>query len=201
MDAVKKWVLVPFAYLVGFVILLILLSMLGVVYGFLWGMLAVSAIVLACGFFLLPRLHPNKQKEHIWGGVLTLLVSVWAIVGVANLGAWFMGPSTPAPVAQTQQDVAPEAKADAREELTKVMSLAKQAGLITAYEFSDSATVVYADTAWYAQTVQFKKDFLAKVGPLKKQITGYMHFEVRDAYSNEKVAEITSFGGSLEVYR
>ena len=81
------------------------------------------------------------------------------------------------------------------------MSLAKKARLITTYEFSDSAAVVYADTAWYIQTVQFKKDFLAKIGTLKKQITGYQHFEVRDAYSNEKVAEITSFGGSLEVYK
>lgn len=81
------------------------------------------------------------------------------------------------------------------------MALGKKSGLVTAYEFSDSATVVYVGNVWYTQTVQFKKDFLASIGMLKKQITGYQHLEIRDAYSNEKVAEITAFGGSLEVYR
>ncbi|KKW36036.1 hypothetical protein A2852_00095 [Candidatus Adlerbacteria bacterium RIFCSPHIGHO2_01_FULL_54_23] len=200
MDAVKKWVLVPVAYLVGFLVLLILLAVLGVWLGFLWGLLIVSAATLACGVFLIPKLHPNKERKNLMGGVLTLLVSIWAIVGVANLGAWIMTPSASTSVVQSQE-VTPEAKAAAQEQLNRVMSLAKKARLITTYEFSDSAAVVYADTAWYIQTVQFKKDFLAKIGTLKKQITGYQHFEVRDAYSNEKVAEITSFGGSLEVYK
>jgi hypothetical protein len=42
---------------------------------------------------------------------------------------------------------------------------------------------------------------LAKVATLKKAITGYNHFEVRDAYSDEKVAEVTAFTNSLEVYK
>ena len=68
-------------------------------------------------------------------------------------------------------------------------------------DFSDSATVVYVGPVWYTQTVAFKKDFLAKTAMLKKAVTGYGHFEVRDAHSNEKVAEVTAFSQSLEVYK
>ncbi|MCX6717541.1 MAG: hypothetical protein NTU76_02605 [Candidatus Taylorbacteria bacterium] len=89
----------------------------------------------------------------------------------------------------------------AQKQLDEFMSLAKKAQVVTSYEFSDTASVVYVDYVWYTQTVQFKKDFLAKVGMLKKAITGYLHFEVRDAYSNEKVAEITAFSSSLEIYK
>lgn len=92
-------------------------------------------------------------------------------------------------------------KEQAQNELNEIMDLGKQSGLIHSYEFSNRATVVYADYGWYSQTVAFKKDFLAKVATLKKAITGYNHFEVRDAYSDEKVAEVTSFMGSLEVYK
>jgi hypothetical protein len=102
----------------------------------------------------------------------------------------------PAPVPQTNTS-----KADAQKELDDLMGLSKKAGLITSYEFSDTATVVYADKVWFTQTAAFKKDFLAKVATLKKTLTGYKHFEVRDAYSDEKVAEVTSFSGSLEVYK
>lgn len=92
-------------------------------------------------------------------------------------------------------------KAKAKKELDDVMQLAQKAGLVTSYEFSEKANVVYIDNVWYSQTVQFKKDFLAKVATLKKAVTGYHRFEVRDAYSNEKVAEVTAFSGSLEVYK
>lgn len=92
-------------------------------------------------------------------------------------------------------------KAEAQKELDELMDLSKQSDLVTTYEFSDSATVVYVGSTWYTQTVQFKKDFLAKVAMLKETITGYKHFEARDALSNEKVGEVTSFSGSLEVYK
>lgn len=108
---------------------------------------------------------------------------------------------TPTPAAQPSTQENQATKIAAQKELDETMALAKTAKLITTYEFSDKASVVYADKVWYTQTVQFKKDFLAKIGTLKKQITGYQHFEVRDAYSDEKVAEITSFSGSLEVYK
>ena len=90
---------------------------------------------------------------------------------------------------------------NAQKELTEFMDIAKKAGLVKSYEFSETAAVVFIDKTWYVQPVTFKKDFLAKVAMLKKSITGFKHFEIRDAYSNEKVAEVTSFTGSLEVYK
>lgn len=103
--------------------------------------------------------------------------------------------------AETNQNTQNQDKEKAQKELDEIINLGKKAGLITSYEFSNKASVVYVGKVWYTQTVSFKKDLLAKIGTLKKQITGYQHFEVRDAYSNEKVAEITAFSGSLEVYK
>ena len=92
-------------------------------------------------------------------------------------------------------------KDKAKKDLDELMALSKKAGLVTSYEFSDSANVVYVSKLWYTQTVQFKKDFLEKVSILKESTTGYHRFEVVDAYSNDKVAEVTAFSGSLEVYK
>lgn len=104
--------------------------------------------------------------------------------------------------ATTQDSKPSEAeKQVAQKELDKIMDLGKQAGLVTSYEFSNTANVVYVGKAWYSQTVSFKKDFLAKVSSLKQTITGYHSFKVRDAYSDEIVAEVTAFSGSLEVYK
>ncbi len=100
---------------------------------------------------------------------------------------------------QKQNDVAK--KDNAEKELKEVMDLGIKANLVESYEFSDKASVVYVSSVWYAQTVAFKKDFLAKTAMLKKAVTGYGHFEVRDAHSNEKVAEVTAFSQSLEVYK
>jgi hypothetical protein len=94
-----------------------------------------------------------------------------------------------------------QSKGEAQKELDDFMNLAKKAGIVSSYEFSDSASVVYADAVWYTQTVSFKKDFIAKVALLKEKVTGYHNFEVRDAYSNEKLAEVTALTGSLEVYK
>jgi hypothetical protein len=113
---------------------------------------------------------------------------------------------TPAQKSITPQNEIPPEKttgdpAKAQKELDELIDLAKNARLVTSYEFSNKASVVYIDNVWYTQTVTFKKDFMAKIAMLKKQITGYNHFEVRDIYSNEKVAEVTAFSNSLEVYR
>lgn len=102
---------------------------------------------------------------------------------------------SPAPV------VSDASKAEAQKELNENMRLAKAANLVTSYEFSDKASVVYIGPIWYTQPVSFKKDFLAGTARLKKIITGFGHFEVRDGNSNEKVAEVTSFTQSLEVYK
>jgi hypothetical protein len=102
---------------------------------------------------------------------------------------------------EAAQQAAAVAAEAAQKELDELIDLSKTAGLVSSYEFSERASVVYVTDVWYTQTVQFKKDFLAKVGGLKQTITGYKHFEVRHANSNEKVAELTSFTGSLEVYK
>lgn len=100
-------------------------------------------------------------------------------------------------------DATPSAadKAEAQKELDSDMALAKKAKLVSSYEFSDKASVIYVTDVWNGLTVEFKKDFLAKNAMLKKKITGYQHFEVRNYKSNEKVAEVTAFTGSLEVYK
>ena len=97
--------------------------------------------------------------------------------------------------------VDPVAKKEAQDQLDAFMKTSKDAKLVTSYEFSETATVVYVDKMWYTQTVEFKKDFIAKIGMLKKAVTGYTHFELKDAYSNEKVGEITAFSQSIEVYK
>ena len=97
--------------------------------------------------------------------------------------------------------VANQTKENAQKELDEVMKLAQTSGLVTSYEFSEKANVVYVGKIWYTQTVAFKKDFMGKVAGLKKTITGYHRFEILDTYSNEKVAEVTAFSGSLEVYK
>lgn len=105
---------------------------------------------------------------------------------------------------QPQQQVIQEdtkSQEQAGKELKEIMDMGMKAHLVSSYEFSESANVVYVDYVWYSQNVTFKKDFLAKVAMLKKSATGYRHFEVRDAKSNEKVAEVTAFSGSLEVYK
>lgn len=92
-------------------------------------------------------------------------------------------------------------KEDAQKELDEFMALSKKATLVTSYEFSESANVVYVGEIWYSQTAVQKKDFLAYVGNLKKAVTGYRNFKVKDAYSDEVVAELTSFSGDLKVYK
>ena len=72
---------------------------------------------------------------------------------------------------------------------------------MSSYEFSDAERVIYVTDVWYGLSVQFKKDFLAKVAALQQAATGRHFFEVRNDHSNEKVGEVTAFEGSLEVYK
>lgn len=137
--------------------------------------------------------------KRLWVWVLGFIAFIIIIVA-AN------GSSTPTnnPTPQTNQTTPAQptlSKADATSQLKDVMTLAKKSGLVTTYEFSEKANVVYVSGVWYSMTVQFKKDFMAKIAMLKEAITGYHHFEVRDAYSDEKVGEVTAFSGSLEVYK
>lgn len=135
------------------------------------------------------------------------IIFIFAIIGsLSNSGTNTNTSSTSVPsaantnTAQTAADKAAD-KAAAQKELDDLVDLSKKADLITSYEFSDSASVMYVGQTWYTQTVQIKKDLLAKVALLKEKIVGYRHFEARDALSNEKVGEVTAFSGSLEVYK
>ncbi len=131
--------------------------------------------------------------------VLAILIVVINPAGNKDKGTQ-QKTQNPSPTATTASSNATQ-KAQAQKELDDIMALGKKAGLVVSYEFSDRASVVFIGATWYTQTVAFKKDFMAKVATLKKAITGYQHFEVRDAYSNEKVGEVTALTGSLEVYK
>jgi len=82
------------------------------------------------------------------------------------------------------------------------MKLSAKGDLVHSYAFGvDKLQRVYVGSAWYLMDVGFKKDFMAKIALLLKDINGRDYFEVHDAYSDEKVGEVTAFSGSIEVYR
>jgi len=143
-------------------------------------------------------------KVGKWGLVLGIIFILAIIGSLSNSGTNTNTSSAPSTVNTNTAQAATNSAADkaaAQKELDELVELSKKADLITSYEFSDSASVMYVGSTWYTQTVQFKKDLLAKVALLKEKIVGYRHFEARDALSNEKVGEVTAFSGSLEVYK
>lgn len=176
-------------------------------------------ILLVFGLLIIPRFskfienrfHKTFQRKQKFTVILTLLILVGFFKVVGGISQLETPPES-APVTNTapvqskpvvnSTPVSPTvSKAEAESELKKFMDLAKSANLVSSYEFSDKATVVHIDSVWYTQKVDFKKDFIVKVGLLKKAVTGYAHFEVRDAYSDEKVGELTAFTQSIEVYK
>jgi hypothetical protein len=141
-------------------------------------------------------------KRKIIAGVVLLIVAPIAIgIAVGDANPPTTSTYTPPVTAKVEEVKDAKTKVTAQKELDEVLTLSKNAGVVTSYEFSESANVVFVGSGWYTQTVEFKKDFLAKISNLKERATGYHRFEVRDAYSNEKVAEVTAFSGSLEVYK
>lgn len=97
-------------------------------------------------------------------------------------------------------------KEQAQKELEQLMQQAVQAQLISSYDFKEIGENVYrwdifVGKNWYMQTVQQKKVFIAFIAIRKKAITGYSNFKLNDAYTNEKVAEVTSFSSSIEIYK
>ncbi len=203
MNKLKKWVYIPLGILVGGLALIILLTVLGTKIGFLWALLIESVLVAVVAFIVASKFG-QQVGQKITNGTIIVLVCVWGIVGMANVGAWLIGSGSNNAPAQNTGTISPatnEDKAVARKKLDEYLSLAGKSGLVSSYEFSDKARVIYVGNVWYTQKVAFKKDFLGAVALQLKTITGYHNFEVLDAYSNEKVAEVTAFGGSLEVYK
>jgi len=96
---------------------------------------------------------------------------------------------------------------DAEEkEFVKIMDLAKSAKVVSSYNWivdgdKKIGLEVSADRGWYITKADIKKNLLIKIGQLKKEITGYQNFKITDAYSGEVVGEISSFSGSVELYR
>ncbi len=122
----------------------------------------------------------------------------------AFLGFMVFGGDDDSAERQTEPSVAQTETVDAvaaQDALDALIEISKHAGLITSYEFSDVAVVVYVTDVWYGLDVSAKKSLLTQIGLLKEQATGYHQFEVRHSKSNEKVGEVTAFSGSVEIYK
>lgn len=140
-----------------------------------------------------------QKKKYSKGLKWFVFLSVFFLVVVIGLSS---GSNNKQPVAQSEQATSTVAdKAQSQEALDALITLSKEAGVISSYEFSETANVVYVTDAWYNLDVSFKKDLLGKIASLKEAATGYHRFEVRNAKSNEKVAEVTAFSGSIEIYK
>lgn len=176
----------------------------------------VALIALAIGLVRPSILKlQSRKKVLMWygGGLIVIFILIGATAPATStptpvVSAPVQAQSNPTTTTQTQP--APKvsnsaSQVQAQKDLDDLMALSKKAGLVHSYEFSNTAHVIYVDSVWYTQDVQFKKDFLAKVTTLRATIVnngaGWDWFEVKDAYSNEKVAEVTAFSGSLEVYK
>lgn len=140
----------------------------------------------------------KKWYKKWWVWVIGFVVFSNVIVSISSPTQTTVNTNTNTQQLQKEQEARSE---KAKKELKELMDMEMKAGVVHSYEFSESASVVFVDSNWYGQTVTQKKDFIAYVGMHKKDMQGYSHFEVRDAYSNEKVAEMTSFSSSIEVYK
>jgi len=115
-------------------------------------------------------------------------------------------PSAPVVKEEPKEEVKPQvsqaSKDEAMKEFERLMDLSKVSGLVKSYEMTeDTPLKIFVSKIWYTQEVQFKKDMLAKFSSLQQTIYGRHRLEVRDAYSNEKLAEVTTFSGSIELYK
>ncbi len=129
------------------------------------------------------------------------------IVLLAPLLVIIIKNNPPVPFAVETKDAVPEdlptvnkTPIEAQKELKSFLALSKKAQIINSYDFTVDR-VIYVDRMWYSMTVTQKEHFLWNISNLKKISTGYHRFEARDAYSNEKVGEVTAFSGSVEVYK
>ena len=89
----------------------------------------------------------------------------------------------------------------AAKEFKDLTDLSEKGNLVSSYTFLHTERVVFVTDVWYAMDVKFKKSFLANVAMLQDAISGQHYFEVRHDHSNETVALVTAFGGSLQVYK
>ncbi|MBP9782143.1 MAG: hypothetical protein KBC50_00190 [Candidatus Pacebacteria bacterium] len=142
-----------------------------------------------------------QKKKYSKGLIVFVSVCVFFLVVVIGLSSG----SGDKQAEQKTEAVATEqtdaSKKEAQEGLEALLALSKQSGIVASYEFSDTANVVYVTDVWYSLDVPFKKDLVGKIASLKEAATGYHTFQVMNVKSNEKVAEVTSFSGSIEIYK
>lgn len=143
-----------------------------------------------------PKTSFSRIKKGVFIGCGAILLIM--VIGIVS------GQTNPPDPNIAQQKATDDAKKQADKEKTGIelaalMDRSKEAGLIHSYDFS-SGKVVYANNAWYAQDVTFKKQWLVQVSSLKEASMGVGTLDVRDRQSNEKLGEVTAFG-SVEVYR
>jgi hypothetical protein len=143
-----------------------------------------------------------------WIGSHKLVTALIGLVVIGGTSALTGSTSSTQPAATAQTQAAAEAPTtptlsatQATADFKDVMSTAVKADLVSSYQFNETDRVIYVTGLWYSQPVTFKKDFLAKIAMDQEAMTGKHFFEVRDEDSNEKVAEVTAFSGSLEVYK
>lgn len=172
---------------------------------------------LVAGFFcVLSLVFINKIAKELFmeQQVKKLSLKKWHIGAIVLFIIWFfwsIGSNTSSPsqpVAQEQNKIVetPEteilSKTEALKEFERLMNLSKKSGLVKSYEMNENTSLkIFVSNVWYSQEVQFKKDMIVKFSSLEEQIYGRHRLEVLDAYSNEKLAEITAFGGSAEIYK
>lgn len=60
---------------------------------------------------------------------------------------------------------------------------------------------LYVDTGWYYLKVDQKKNLVAKFSQIKQKITSYKNIKFKDSNTGDIIAEVTSFNGSVEVYK
>ena len=142
----------------------------------------------------------SLKKWHIGAIILFVIWFFWSMSGDNS--------STSQPVDIEQGKVAQTSqtptisKEDAEKEFNRLMDLSKKSGLVKSYEMNENTSLkIFVSNIWYSQEVQFKKDMLAKFSSLEQSIYGRHRLEVRDAYSNEKLAEVTAFSGGIEIYK
>ena len=144
-----------------------------------------------------------QKKKYSKGLKWFVFLSVFFLVVVIGLtsGSDDKKPEQQVAVQSEQASSTVESRQQSQEALDALITLSKEAGVISSYEFSETANVVYVTDSWYNLDVSFKKDLMGKIASLKEAATGYHRFEVRNVKSNEKVAEVTAFSGSIEVYK
>jgi ribosomal protein L17 len=146
------------------------------------------------------EVQKNKYSKGLKWFVFLSVFFLVVVIGLTS-GSDDKKPEQQAVVQSEQASSTAESKQQSQEALDALITLSKEAGVISSYEFSETANVVYVTDSWYNLDVSFKKDLIGKIASLKEAATGYHRFEVRNAKSNEKVAEVTAFSGSIEVYK